>query len=254
MLIVLSPAKSLNFEPQNITKKSTRPVFREETGILTARLKEMSTSDIASLMSVSEKLASLNYERYQSWGRTTEKPKAAIFAFDGDVYDGLDAGSLSEEQAMSAQKKIRILSGLYGVLKPLDLIRPHRLEMGTKLEVNGFKNLYEFWGGKLTGEINRAVLQSGSKILLDLASNEYFKSLDIKHLKAKLITAEFKDLSNGDYRIISYYAKRARGLMTRFILDHQIDNPDDLRAFDSDGYRFSPGMSSETKLTFIRDH
>jgi hypothetical protein len=254
MLIVLSPAKSLNFEPQTITKKSTRPLFQAETEMIAARMKQMPASEIATLMSVSDKLASLNYERYQSWGKTAEKPKAAIFAFDGDVYDGLDAGSFTEEQVFSAQKKIRILSGLYGVLRPLDLIRPHRLEMGTKLDVGGCKNLYEFWGGKLTTEISKAVLQSGSNILLNLASNEYFKSLDSKYFKSRLVSAEFKDLSNGSYKIVSFYAKRARGLMTRFVLDHQIENPDDLKAFDSEGYRFSPGMSSENRLTFIRDH
>jgi len=254
MLTILSPAKTLNFAPHTLTKKKTAPVFGDETEQLIGILQNMTTTDLARLMDISPKLAALNYERYQTWNNSPTLPKQAILTFDGDVYDGLDALSLSEKQLVLAQKRVRILSGLYGVLRPLDLIRPHRLEMGTSLEINGHKNLYEFWQNKIVAEINNALNESGSKTLVNLASIEYFKSIDLKKLEGNIVTADFKDLKNGTYKIISFYAKKARGLMTRFILQNRITQPGDMKAFDLDGYHYAPEMSSKSHLIFVRDH
>ncbi len=254
MLTILSPAKTLNFAPQTLTKKKTLPVFGDESEQLVTVLQTLSATELARLMDISSNLAALNYERYQTWSKSPTLPKQAILAFDGDVYDGLNAAELSEKQLVLAQKRVRILSGLYGVLKPLDLLRPHRLEMGTTLQVNGYKNLYEFWQGKIVNEINKALRESGSNTLLNLASHEYFKSIDLKKLEGNIVTADFKDQKNGTYKIISFYAKKARGLMTRFILQNRITRPGDLKAFDMGGYRYEPGMSSKSHLIFARDH
>jgi uncharacterized protein len=254
MLTILSPAKTLNFEPQLITKKSSIPVFSEEAEVLVEVLKTLTASDIEKLMSVSPKLAALNYERYQMWNPVRKNSKQAILAFDGDVYDGLDAKSLSEKQLNSAQKRIRILSGLYGVLKPLDLIQPHRLEMGTPLVVKDYKNLYAFWQDKIVSNINMALDENGNNVLVNLASKEYFKSIDSKKLNGSVITVDFKDRKNGTYQIISFFAKKARGLMSRFILENKITRPGDLKAFDTGGYYFSPAMSQENHLVFTRDN
>jgi uncharacterized protein len=205
-------------------------------------------------MDISPKLASLTFERYLTWFSDEVPQKQAILAFDGDVYDGLDAGSFSPADFESAEKHLRILSGLYGVLKPLDLIRPHRLEMGTRLEINGHKNLYPFWKDKIVTQINKALDESGTNILVNLASQEYFTSIDIRKLKGKIITADFKDMKNGKYRMISFFAKKARGLMTRFILQNSITDPEDMKAFDLEGYHFSPGLSRESTLVFTRDN
>lgn len=254
MLTILSPAKTLNFESQIITKKSSTPVFMKETEVLVEVLKTLTASDIEKLMSVSPKLAALNYERYQTWNPARKNSKQAILAFDGDVYDGLDAQSLSAKQISLAQKHVRILSGLYGVLKPLDLIQPHRLEMGTPLIVSGNKNLYAFWQDKIVSDINKALSESGNNILVNLASKEYFKSIESKKLNGKVINIDFKDQKNGTYQIISFFAKKARGLMSRFILENKITKPGDLKAFDYGGYYFSPAMSKENHLVFTRDN
>lgn len=254
MLTILSPAKTLNFAPQTSTKKKTLPVFGDETGQLVTILQDMTATDLSRLMDISPKLAALNYERYQTWKKSPALPKQAILTFDGDVYDGLNAADLSEKQLVWSQKRVRILSGLYGVLRPLDLIMPHRLEMGTTLEVNGHKNLYEFWQDKIVNEINKALQESGSNTLVNLASQEYFRSIDLKKLDGNIVTADFKDLKNGTYKIISFYAKKARGLMTRFILENRITHPCDLKAFDLDGYHYASGMSSKSHLIFVRDH
>lgn len=254
MLIILSPAKTLNFAPHYISEMGTLPVFLKEADRLAQTLRKMNASGIAGLMSVSDKIALLNYERYQTWENQTVPSKAAITAFDGDVYDGLQAATLSENQFHLAQQNVRILSGLYGVLKPLDLIKPHRLEMGIRLTIGRHQNLYSYWADKITQEINRTLKESGKSLLLNLASQEYFKSINQKKLKATVITAEFRDFSNGNYRMVSFYAKKARGLMTRFILEHRIENPEDLKAFDSEGYRFAPAQSSDARLVFLRDH
>jgi uncharacterized protein len=254
MLTILSPAKTLNFAPHTLTKKKTLPVFGDETEHLVTILQNLTATDLARLMDISPNLAALNYERYQSWKKSPTLPKQAILTFDGDVYDGLNAAELSEKQLVSAQKRVRILSGLYGVLRPLDLIRPHRLEMGTTLEVSGHKNLYELWKDKIVFEINKSLHESGSKTLVNLASKEYFKSIDLKKLDGNIVTADFKDLKNGTYKIISFYAKKARGLMARFIIENRITHPGDMKAFDLDGYRYAPTMSSKSHLIFVRDH
>ncbi len=254
MLVLLSPAKSLNFATTPFNFEPTQPIFEKEVTRLVKQLQRLSSADIARLMDISPKLAALNFERYQQWGGQPEGQKAAIMAFDGDVYDGLDAKKLLPEELKTAQKQVRILSGLYGVLRPFDLISPHRLEMGTTLQIDRHKNLYEFWGTKIAKQINQNMNEIGSTELLNLASNEYFKSVDRKTFKGKIIQVDFKDLKNGSYKIISFYAKRARGLMTRFVLQHGIDVPDDLKAFDLEGYHFAPTLSTNDHLIFTRDH
>lgn len=253
MLIVLSPAKSLNFDTQNLINEFTIPVFRAETETLVKYLQKMSAKGLSDLMSISPTLAKLNYERYQTWDPSPEKSKQAILAFDGDVYDGLSASSLKEEILLETQKRVRILSGLYGVLKPLDLIQPHRLEMGTKLKTGRKNDLYIFWKDKIVREINLAIKESESPVLVNLASNEYFKSIDQKKLKGKIVTPEFRDLKNGKYMMISFFAKKARGMMTRFILENGITDPEEMKAFDLEGYNFAPKMSSNEKFVFTRD-
>lgn len=254
MLAILSPAKTLDFESRAITDKSSIPVFQDKAAKLAHELQHCTISEIEKLMSVSYKIAALNYERFQMWDSPSNIQKQAVLAYAGDVYEGLNAATLSEKQLIDSQKIIRIISGLYGVLRPLDLIRPYRLEMSIPLKIAGAANLYQFWGSLITGEINKAVEESGSNILLNLASNEYFKSIDPKKLKGDLINTEFKDLKNGSYKIISFYAKRARGLMARFIIENRITDTEDLKAFDTEGYRFSPNLSKENNLVYIRDH
>ena len=218
-------------------------------------LKKLSVQEVASLMSVSDKLAGLNVARYQEWQTpfTPDNARQAVLAFKGDVYTGLDAQTLDQKGLEFAQDHLRILSGLYGVLKPLDLMQAYRLEMGTKFGVKGANDLYAFWGSQI-----REALQSESafkdKVLVNLASNEYFKAVDAKKLDATIITPVFKDWKNGQYKMISFYAKKARGLMSRFIIDKQINQPEALKDFDYDGYRFSAEMSKGNDWVFIRDH
>jgi len=256
MLVVISPAKSLDFESPVAIKEFTIPELLEDAEKLMGRLKKMSPKQLSKLMGISANLGELNFQRNQDWHLpfTPENAKQAVLAFSGDVYRGLEASTLSENTLMLAQKKLRILSGLYGVLKPLDLIQPHRLEMGTELKYYRSKNLYEFWNKTITNKIKAALNESGSNFLVNLASNEYFKSIDTKKLKAEVITPAFKDLKNGEYKMISFFAKRARGLMTRFILENAIDNPENLQAFDSDGYIFNPRLSKPGKPVFTRDN
>ncbi len=254
MLIILSPAKTLNFEAENLVDEFTQPVFAKEAESLVKIMQKFSATDLQHLMSISPKLALLNYDRYQTWNSPGITTKPAILAFDGDVYDGLKANSFTRKMFTDSQKRLRILSGLYGVLKPLDLIKPHRLEMGTALSFKTFNNLYDFWKTKIVHKINKAVGETGNSYLLNLASNEYFKSIDSKKLKCILVNCEFRDFSNGSYKIISFYAKRARGMMARFVLENNINSPEDMKAFNSEGYHFSPSMSNESKLVFIRDH
>ncbi len=205
-------------------------------------------------MGISASLGNLNYERFQTWHLpfTPENAKQAVLAFNGDVYVGLNAPSLSEEKLQLSQQKLRILSGLYGVLKPLDLIQPYRLEMGTKFGAGKAKDLYSFWSKKITPKVQEAINESGSKILVNLASNEYYKSIDPKKLEAEIVTPAFKDMKNGEYKMISFFAKKARGLMSRFILENNIDNPDDLQAFDYEGYHFNPRLSRPGQPVFTR--
>lgn len=254
MLIVISPAKSLDYKTKPTTSEYTIPEFLTESEKLVSKLQKMSAKKLSNLMNISADLGNLNYERYQTWHLpfTPENAKQAVLAFNGDVYTGLDAPTLSEEKLKLVQQKLRILSGLYGVLKPLDLMQPYRLEMGTKFGVARAKDLYSFWGNKITKKVQEAINETGSKILVNLASNEYFKSIDEKKLDAEIVSPAFKDMKNGEYKMISFFAKKARGLMTRFILENNIDNAGDLQAFDAEGYVFNPRLSNPGKPVFTR--
>jgi hypothetical protein len=255
MLTVISPAKTLDFETPAATAKHSQPAFLKQSQQLIDGLKKLSAQDVASLMSVSDKLAGLNVARFQEWQTpfTADNAKQAILAFKGDVYTGLDAETLDQQSLDFAQDHLRILSGLYGVLKPLDLMQAYRLEMGTKFAVNGANDLYAFWGNQIR-EALAADPAFKDKVLINLASNEYFKAVDAKKLDATIITPVFKDWKNGQYKMISFYAKKARGLMSRFIIDHKIDLPDALKKFDYEGYRFSAEMTKGNDWVFIRDH
>ena len=255
MLIVISPAKSLDFKTPSKCKSYTIPELLTESEKLVGRLKTMSPKQLSTLMGISDDLGELNFQRFQSWQLpfTPENAKQSILAFSGDVYQGLQAATLSGEKLELAQTKLRILSGLYGVLKPLDIIQPYRLEMGTRLKYYKSKDLYAFWNPLITKKINEAVTDSGSDILINLASAEYFKSIDKKKLKAEIVTPDFKEFKNGDYKMISFFAKRARGLMTRFILENNISDPADLLAFDSEGYSFNSRLSKAGNPVFTRE-
>lgn len=255
MLVIISPAKSLDFKKPPVTNEFTIPDLLEHAEKLMGRLKKMSPKQLSKLMGISANLGELNFQRNQEWHQpfTPENAKQAVLAFNGDVFQGLNANALSEEQLLKLQGRLRILSGLYGVLRPLDLIQPYRLEMGAELKYYRSKNLYEFWNPAITKNIREALNQSGSNVLVNLASNEYFKSIDVKKLKADIVTPEFKDLKNGSYKMISFFAKKARGLMTRFILENDINEPEEIQAFDSDGYVFNPRLSGPGKPVFTRD-
>ncbi len=255
MISVISPAKTLDFESPANTNAYTQPDFVDESGKIMAKLKKTSKKQIGSLMDISKNLVELNYDRYQDWEPEfdTDNSKQALLAFKGDVYLGLDADTLNQKDFDFAQEHLRILSGLHGILKPLDLIRPYRLEMGTDLKVGRRNNLYEFWKDKLYKNLNEAIEESGSLELLNLASNEYFNAIDTKKVKAKIIKADFKDFKNSDYKILSFFAKKARGYMARFIIDNKINSVEDIKGFDREGYYFSEKESTEDNLVFLRD-
>ena len=258
MQIVISPAKSLDYETtlSNRNYSYSKYRFVDEPQKLVGKLNSYSVSELASLMKVSDKLAELNYMRYKEWHYPfeLEKGRQALFAFKGDVYVGLDAFSLNDEDVDYIQNKLSILSGLYGLLRPLDLIMPYRLEMGTKLSYEGAKDLYAFWGDKITQLLNQDIQKHGHEFLINLASNEYYKSIKNKELCVPVITPVFKDLKNGKYKIVSFYAKKARGLMTRFIVQNRIENPEELKAFDAEGYYYNNQLSKENQPVFTRDH
>lgn len=252
MKLVLSPAKSLDFESPLPTKEYTEAGFLSESERLNALLKKKSVKSLSQLMSISGNLAQLNYERNQEWTLpfTSKNARPAVYAFSGDVYRGLDVYSLPVEKIAKMQDTVRILSGLYGLLKPLDLIKPYRLEMGTKMPVGKNKNLYEFWGKKITKALNDE-LEDG-ELFVNLASNEYFKAVDAKNLKTQVVSPIFKDLKNGEYKVISIYAKLARGHMARYIVDTAAESLNDLKGFDYEGYHYSEPMSKGGDLVFIR--
>jgi len=254
MLIVLSPAKSLDFESPAVTDTHTLPEFMPQAGKLIERLRELSPAQIAGLMKISDPLAALNHGRYAAWSPkfTRENAKQAVLAFNGDVYAGLDAATLPPPALDYAQAHIRILSGLYGVLRPLDLMQPYRLEMGTKLATAAGKDLYAYWGERVSASLNAVLAERRAEALVNLASEEYFKSVRPKLLAAPVITPVFEDWKGGKYKIISFYAKRARGLMARYAAQNNIIQASDLHAFDSEGYRFDPGISSEHTWVFRR--
>lgn len=256
MLMVISPAKTLDYDTPPTTARFTQPQFLDHAQELIGQLREMSPQQIGELMHLSDKLAALNVARYGSWHPdfTPTNAKQALLAFKGDVYTGLGAEDFSEADFDFAQDHLRMLSGLYGVLRPLDLMQPYRLEMGTKLANPRGNNLYEFWGERISGWLNEALAAQGDEILLNLASNEYFGAVKRKALNARIIDTEFKDLKNGQYKIISFYAKKARGLMARYVIKERISDPQQLKAFDYQGYRYSAEHSKPDSLVFLRDH
>jgi uncharacterized protein len=254
MLIVVSPAKTLDYETPPKTKINTLPDYLDDSQELINRLRRFSSLDIAELMKVSKKIADLNFDRYEAWNKkfTEKNAKQAALAFKGDVYTGLDAESFSAADFKFAQKHFRILSGLYGLLRPLDLMQPYRLEMGTKLETDRGKNLYEFWGSKVTEGLNKQLKKTKSSYLINLASNEYFKSVKPKELDAEIITPEFREYKNGDYKMIGIYAKKARGMLSRYIIQNQLTDPEDIKSFNEDGYKFNKKLSTANKFVFTR--
>ena len=253
MKIVISPAKSLDFETQLPTKSYTTYNFVKESATIDKVLKKQNPKQLMELMHISDKLADLNWNRNQERNVTemkVENARPAVFAFSGDVYVGLDAYSLSEDKINVLQDKLRILSGLYGLLKPLDLMQPYRLEMGTKLAVGKNKNLYEFWKPIIVKELNSELEKD--ELFVNLASNEYFDAVDVKKLNVPVITPEFKDYKDGKLKIISFFAKKARGMMVRYIIDSNAETIDDLKGFNYEGYAFDANLSSENKLVFTR--
>ena len=255
MKIVISPAKSMDFDAPAIIKIHSQGVFYKDSQKLINIIKRKSVLQISKMMTLSEKLSMLNVARYKEWQLpfTENTAKQAILAFMGDVYIGLDAETLTDEGFSFAQEHLRILSGLYGIIKPLDLIMPYRLEMGIKLKTPAGTNLYHFWGEKLTDALNDEMAQDSAKILLNLASNEYFKAIKPKKLDAKIITPIFKDKKNGKYKVISFFAKKARGMMVRYIIDHKITDVQAIKEFDMAGYYFSLEESNATDWVFLRE-
>lgn len=255
MLFLLSPAKTLDYESSAMTEKYSIPGFLDYSEELVNILRGMSANDISALMGVSENIASLNVERYKDWTQpfTLQNAKQAIYAFKGDVYTGLAIESADDTVIAYVQNHIRILSGLYGLLLPLDLIQAYRLEMGTKLESQKGKNLYEFWGDIITDRLNQELDALNDPVLVNLASNEYFKSVRPKKLNARIVTPIFKDLKNDKYKIVSFYAKKARGLMARFAADNQLLDVEGLKKFDYEGYRFNEALSKDDDWVFTRD-
>jgi len=254
MLFLLSPAKSLDFDTPAGQTPHTQPLFVKQAAELIDILKQKSPQDIASLMRLSDALAGLNAARYQAWRPkfTAQNAKQAVLAFNGDVYDGLDAKTLGAADLAWAQDHVCILSGLYGVLRPLDYMQPYRLEMGTALANARGKNLYEFWGTQIADYLNARVAADTTPVIVNLASQEYFKSVDQKALKARVVDCVFEDFKGGHYKIISFYAKRARGLMARFAATQRLSLPEQLKGFDLDAYAFVPAVSSADTLVFRR--
>ncbi len=253
MKILVSPAKSLDYESKLPIDKYTQPKFIKQAEELNSRLEQLSKKELSDLMKISDKLSQLNYDRIREFKVpfTKNNARPAIFAFSGDVYVGLDAYTLPKDKFDILQKRLRILSGMYGVLRPLDLIQPYRLEMGTKLDVDDAKNLYEYWGDSLTDMLNKEM--KADDILVNLASNEYFKSINKKKVKAKLITPIFKDYKNGKLKVIAFYAKKARGSMVRYLVENDITDLEGIKTFDVDGYAYSKSETQdENSPVFIR--
>ncbi|MEH6515576.1 MAG: peroxide stress protein YaaA [Halioglobus sp.] len=255
MLTVISPAKTLDFDSPTTTRKKTQPEFLESAGLLIDDARKMSPTDIRQLMGVSENIAQLNHQRFMNWGTpfTLDNAKQAVLAFKGDVYTGLEAETLSAEQLSFAQKHLRILSGLYGLLRPLDLMQAYRLEMGLKFGNSGGKDLYQFWGDRINLALNSQLKKSGSQVLLNLASQEYFRSVKASALEADIVTPVFKDLKGEKYKVISFYAKKARGQMARYIIEKGLNEPDSLKRYRVAGYRYNKAESTAREMVFTRD-
>lgn len=256
MLAIISPAKTLDFESAVKNFPVSQPHFTDYSEQLIDVCRALSPQDLASLMSISDKLAGLNVARFAQWTKTHDESnsRAALFAFKGDVYTGLDAETLSDDDVHFAQSHLRMLSGLYGLLKPLDLMQPYRLEMGTKLSNPKGKDLYAFWGNVITQAVQQAIDEQGDHILVNLASDEYYKSVKEKQLNATIIKPVFLDYKNGKYKVISFYAKKARGLMCRYLIQNQLTNVEQLKEFDLGGYWFDEAASTATEFVFKRDH
>ena len=255
MLALISPAKTLDYESALPTDAHTLPRLLEHSQELIDVSRKLSATDIANLMSVSEKIAKLNVERFNDWHSefNFSNARQALFAFKGDVYTGLDAYDLNDQHIEFAQNHLRMLSGLYGLLRPLDLMMPYRLEMGTKLQNSRGHNLYQFWGDHITRLINEDLEQANSELLVNIASDEYYKSVIERKIKAEIIKPVFLDQKNGKYKVISFYAKKARGLMARYIIENQLNNAEDLKSFNTDGYYFDAESSLKGELVFKRD-
>ncbi|AVF54380.1 peroxide stress protein YaaA [Pseudomonas fulva] len=255
MLTVISPAKTLDYDTPPVTERFTLPRHLDHSQELIEQLRAMSPAQISELMHLSDKLAGLNAARFGSWtpAFTPENAKQALLAFKGDVYTGLDAQTLTEDDLSYAQDHLRMLSGLYGLLRPLDLMQPYRLEMGTKLANARGKDLYAFWGTRISEWLNEALAEQGDDVLLNLASNEYFSAVKRSALKARVINVDFKDLKNGQHKIISFYAKKARGMMSRFVIEERISDPTQLKQFEVQGYYYSAEQSKAEHLVFLRD-
>ncbi|HEN8801213.1 peroxide stress protein YaaA [Pseudomonas sp. CM25] len=255
MLTVISPAKTLDYDTKPVTERFTLPQYLDDSQELIQQLRDLSPAQISELMHLSDKLAGLNAARFGSWTPdfTPANAKQALLAFKGDVYTGLDAESLGEDDFSYAQDHLRMLSGLYGLLRPLDLMQPYRLEMGTKLANARGKDLYAFWGTRISEWLNQALAEQGDDVLLNLASNEYFSAVKRSALNARVINVDFKDWKNGQYKIISFYAKKARGMMSRFVIQQRISDPEQLKRFDVQGYYYSAEQSKADHLVFLRD-
>lgn len=253
MLFVISPAKTLDFTENGFKDHSVSPLI-EESGKLIKILEKKSAKSIRELMGVSENIANLNEQRFKQFKFpfTLDNSKQAIYAFKGDVYIGLDADSFNKRDLNYAQKHLRILSGLYGILKPFDLMQPYRLEMGTKLKNRRGKNLYEFWGDRITDVLNNEFAEQKSTTLINLASNEYFKSINKKALNARIVNIAFKEDKNGQYKIVAFFAKKARGMMCHYAIKNKIKKVEDLKGFDYDGYAYNEDLSSDNDLVFTR--
>jgi len=250
MITIISPAKSLNFESPAPFDTCTSPFFLKEADYLAGKLSKLKSSELGTLLDISPKLAQLNAERYASWKTATLKQ--AIFAYNGDVYDGLEANTFTLQEIEFAQNHLRIISGLYGLLQPLDLIKPYRIDMGTSFATPKGETLYKYWGDKITDQLKKNIKESGSNILINLASQEYFAAVNTKKLNARIITPSFKDRSNDKYAMISFFAKRARGMMSRFIIQNAITDHEMIVGFDTGGYHFNQELSKGDNWVFTR--
>lgn len=255
MLIVISPAKTLDYDTPPATRKHTEPEFLERSSQLVKDARDLSPSELRELMGISENLAELNHRRFMNWAMPfkPENARQSVLAFKGDVYAGLDAETMKAADFTYAQKHLRILSGLYGVLRPLDLMQPYRLEMGLKFANSGGRNLYEFWGSDITDSLNSQLKKLKSDVLVNLASNEYFKAVRGRELHAEVITPVFKDLKNGKYRVISFFAKKARGQMVRYIIDQKLGAVEGIKKFRVDGYKYNKAESTARDWVFTRE-
>jgi len=250
MIAIISPAKSLNFESKAPIDISTSPLFLKDADYLAGKLRKLKSTELGSLLDISPKLSELNAERYASWKNAPMKQ--AVFAYNGDVYDGLEANSFTMQEIEFAQNHLRIISGLYGLLQPLDLIKPYRIDMGTSFATPKGETLYKFWGDRITDQLKKTLKESGSNVLINLASHEYFAAVNTKKLKARIITPSFKDRSNDKYAMISFFAKKARGMMSRFIIQNAITDHEMLVGFDSGGYHFNHELSKGDNWVFTR--